>query len=109
MSGQVDLVAILTPVPGKIDELIQGLAVLNKHVEDNEKDVLRYELFKQTNGPDGAECLVYIEVYKNKEALDAHRQSEVYAQVQKVGAETKVLAAPPDIKILEHVGGFGSR
>ena len=85
MSDQeVTVVAILTPQPGKIDEVgsksskvvignvdlwanqllqvIEGLAPLLEHVKANEPDVLRYELFKQTNGVDGAENLVYIEV-----------------------------------------------
>ena len=83
MSGHVEIVAILTPVPGKIDEvkispgprlkmqywsanqmelkLIEGLSVLNQYVEANEPDALRYEMFKQTNSKDGAECLVLIE------------------------------------------------
>ena len=43
-------------------QLIEGLSVLNKHVEENEKDVLRYQMYKQVNAADGAECLVYIEV-----------------------------------------------
>ena len=47
--------------------------------------------------------------YKNKEALAAHGQSEVFVAVQKAGAEAQILAAAPDIKILQHVGGFASR
>lgn len=47
--------------------------------------------------------------YKNQEALDAHRKSEVYTAIQKQGAESQLLAAPLDIKVLQHVGGFASR
>lgn len=52
---------------------------------------------------------VWLIRYKNMAALEAHRQSDVYAMVQKRGAETQLLAAAPDIKILQHVGGFASR
>ena len=47
--------------------------------------------------------------FKDAETLAEHQKSEVYQQVQKVGAERELLASPPDIKILKHVGGFGAR
>jgi hypothetical protein len=47
--------------------------------------------------------------FKNKEALEAHRKSDVYNLIQKKGAELQILAAAPDIKLLQHVGGFGLR
>jgi hypothetical protein len=43
-------------------QVIEELAVLNKYVEENEPDVLRYQMYKQINAADGAEVLVYIEV-----------------------------------------------
>ena len=47
--------------------------------------------------------------YKKMEAFESHRTSEVYAMSQKRGAEIQLLAAAPDVKILQHVGGFASR
>jgi hypothetical protein len=43
------------------------------------------------------------------EALTAHGQSEAYAMVQKAGAESQLLAAAPEFKLLQHVGGFAAR
>ena len=43
-------------------QVIEALTVLNKHVEENEPDVLRYQMYKQINAVKGAETLVYIEV-----------------------------------------------
>jgi len=47
--------------------------------------------------------------YKNQAALDTHTQSEAYAKVQKAGAESQLLAAAPDTKVLGLVMGFASR
>lgn len=51
-------------------------------------------------------CLIR---FKNMAALDAHRKSDVYNMIQKKGAEAQILAAAPDIKLLQPVGGFASR
>jgi quinol monooxygenase YgiN len=42
-------------------------------------------------------------------ALEHHRSTEYYAKAQKKGAEDKLLAAAPDIKVITPVGGFGLR
>jgi len=162
MSGQIEIVGILTPKPGNIEQVrtyparatppplyterhnsdifeqvIEGLQPLLQYVEAHEPGVLKYQLYRQVNAASGEETLVFIEMcvssksqqsinirhifeqrgdadhnknsFKDAETLAKHQKSEVYQQVQKAGAEQELLASPPDIKILRHVGGFGAR
>lgn len=87
MSDTVNIVAILTPKPGCVDQVslnilhicinpentelcstdscwiqaIASLEALLKGVEEHEPDAFRYELFQQVNCETGAEELVFIE------------------------------------------------
>jgi quinol monooxygenase YgiN len=42
-------------------------------------------------------------------ALEEHRKGEQYQAMLVRAREEKLLAGPPDIKILQPVGGFGLR
>jgi quinol monooxygenase YgiN len=42
-------------------------------------------------------------------ALEEHQKSEPYQALMKRAAEEQLLAGPPDIKILQPVGGFPAR
>lgn len=110
MSSEIHAVAIITPKPGKFDEVVEGLKALTDYVEANEPGVLRYQMHKQLNTTDGAECIVFIEVFKDKETLDAHRKGPVYTALQeRAKGEENLLAAPIDVKVLQSIGGFASR
>ena len=63
MATPVELVAVLTPSPGRIDELIETIAPFNDYVKENEPGALRYQLYRQRNLDSGKEDLVYIEMY----------------------------------------------
>lgn len=63
MSSQLDVVAILTPKPGCIEEIIETLAPFNKYVEETEFGVLKYRMYRQVNVDSGKEDVVYIETY----------------------------------------------
>ena len=88
MSSQIEVIAILSPKPGSIEQAslpyhslhpdptvinasidskciqcIEALAPLGKHVEENEPGALRYELYRQVNVETGNEDLVVIELY----------------------------------------------
>jgi len=109
MSGPIQIVAILTPKPGMSDKVIESLAPFNAHVEANEPKALQYQLFKQVNAEDGKESLVYIEIYKDKESLEAHRTSDARKELNARAAKENLLAMPPDIKVLTPIGGFDRR
>jgi quinol monooxygenase YgiN len=61
MSERIRVVAVLTPAPGKIEELITSLDVFNALVEANEPGALEYQVYRSTQKETGLEQLVYLE------------------------------------------------
>jgi len=66
-------------------------------------------MHKQINTTDGNETIVFIETFKDAQALQDHRNGQPYKDLMKRAGEEQLLLAMPDIKILEVVGGFGLR
>lgn len=50
MAGTVDIVAIISPKPGKADRVEELLAEQAKWVKENEPNTLRYHLQRETKG-----------------------------------------------------------
>jgi quinol monooxygenase YgiN len=50
MSNTVDIIAIITPAPGKADRVQQLLAETGEWVKANEPGTLRYHLQRETKG-----------------------------------------------------------
>jgi quinol monooxygenase YgiN len=52
---------------------------------------------------------VWCDRFKDQKAVDVHQSSEAYKDMLVKGAELGLLIREPDVKILEHVAGFGAR
>jgi hypothetical protein len=50
MSGPIDIIAIITPAPGKADRVEQLLSETAQWVKANEPGTLRYHLQRETSG-----------------------------------------------------------
>jgi len=50
MSGTVDIIAIITPAPGKADRVQQLLSETAEYVKANEPGTLKYHLQRETHG-----------------------------------------------------------
>lgn len=88
----IAVIAKLKVKSGKEEEFEVHANDLVEQVNANEPDCYLYELFKAKEGG----VYVFIEKYKDKEALAAHGQTSYFLGAQaKLGA---CLAEPPDIK-----------
>ena len=100
--SNVVVIAKITAVEGKRDELIAAMGPMMEHVEANEPDTLKYILNEDTGD---ANVLWMYEEYANAEALAAHGQSEA---MKNLGMALRPLgAARPEITVLNPVGGKG--
>ncbi|PMD66983.1 uncharacterized protein K444DRAFT_658163 [Hyaloscypha bicolor E] len=108
MSGQVHVLAIITPAKGKEARVGQLLTDLANNVKQNEKDVPKYELFEQYNGQ-GGNVFVVEEIYNNQAVYDAHFKTDYFTALGETIQKEGLLAAPLDIKTIKPIGGFASR
>ncbi|KAL5323041.1 hypothetical protein ACEPPN_007569 [Leptodophora sp. 'Broadleaf-Isolate-01'] len=104
----VQVVAILTPAPGKESRLKELLIGLAEKVSKNEKDVSKYQVFEQFNS-EGVNVLVVEETYDNQAAFDAHFKTEYFQALGEAVKGEALVTAPIDIKTIKPVGGFASR
>ncbi|KAL2063897.1 hypothetical protein VTL71DRAFT_4391 [Oculimacula yallundae] len=104
----VQVVAILTPAPGKEARLKELLTSLAENVHKNEKDVSKYQLFEQYNA-EGVNCLVVEETYDNQAAFDAHFKTEYFQALGKTVQDEGLVSAALDIKTIKPIAGFASR
>ncbi|MCJ1402829.1 hypothetical protein MMC11_006050 [Xylographa trunciseda] len=106
MSDQhVNLVAILTPAPGKKDRLREELHEITEAVYRHEPDVLRYHLHYQ----DETGEFVLIERYANTAAFDAHKAQAAFQKLVRVCEEENLLSKPLELKMLKPIGGHENR
>ncbi|KAH7393609.1 hypothetical protein BKA64DRAFT_676587 [Cadophora sp. MPI-SDFR-AT-0126] len=103
MSSQIDIVAIITPKPGKIDRIVELLSEVSQYVKANEPGTLKYQITR------GKDEVVMIESYKDKAALGAHGSSTTFKAFQKKMQDEDLVGAPMQLKMLKHAGGFTSR
>ncbi len=100
--SNVVVIAKITAVEGKRDELIAAMAPMMEHVEANEPDTLKYILNEDTGD---ADVLWMYEEYTSQEALAAHGQSEA---MKNLGMALRPLGAGrPEITVLNPVTGKG--
>ncbi|MCJ1388790.1 hypothetical protein MMC18_001640 [Xylographa bjoerkii] len=106
MSDQhINLVAVLTPAPGKKDRLREELHKITEAVYKHEPDVLRYQLHYQEE----TEEFVIFERYANKVAFDAHKEQAAFQNLIKTCNEEHLLSKPLELKMLQPIGGHESR
>ncbi|MCJ1476687.1 hypothetical protein MMC13_005355 [Lambiella insularis] len=105
MSDQhVDLVAIMTPAPGKSERMKEELLKFSKMVHEKEPETLRYHLHQEEGGD-----FVLIERYLNQRAFENHMTSPDFQNLMKLGAEEQLLSKPPELKKLTPIGGYESK
>ncbi|KAF2810048.1 antibiotic biosynthesis monooxygenase-like protein [Mytilinidion resinicola] len=102
MSDTVSVIAFITPAPGKKEQAQAGLEDLAAKVKENEPGALQYEFYwDEKNGQ-----FVFIEKYKNLDAVAAHRGQVYYSELKTRAEAEGLLAAPIDARVIVHAGGF---
>ncbi|KAI8940543.1 hypothetical protein NX059_004221 [Plenodomus lindquistii] len=107
MSSPFDVVAIITPKPGKIDRVEELLRTAAESVKANEPGTLRYHLQRETSG--NAPVLVMLETYANKAALETHGKSEAFKTLNSTMKKEGLLAEPLRIILTKEAGGYASK
>ncbi|SPO03570.1 uncharacterized protein DNG_06253 [Cephalotrichum gorgonifer] len=100
----VNIVAILTPAPGKVDRLRDLLTAQASIVHEKEDYALRFVVTEQIDN-DVPEFIA-IETYESKEAAGRHTKEPHFAEFFKALADEGVLAKPPVLWHTKSLGGF---
>ncbi|KIM95743.1 hypothetical protein OIDMADRAFT_21053 [Oidiodendron maius Zn] len=99
-SHEINVIAILTPLEGKFDAVVEAFTDLSQQVHANEPGTLIYYAVR----PEGKSELVVVERYKNAEAAKVHRESQ---NLQVFFEKTRpLLEIAPEIKRSSYVTGF---
>jgi quinol monooxygenase YgiN len=130
----VEVVAIVSPVPGKEARVEEILKELIAAVEKNEPDVLRYRAYKSQNA-EGATEYVFTERYvplaiqdisasepmlgtctdrldqryKDEATMEAHMATEAFGAAGKAFGEEGLVSKGLTIYKMEYLAGFDSR
>ncbi|KAF2847577.1 antibiotic biosynthesis monooxygenase-like protein [Plenodomus tracheiphilus IPT5] len=107
MSPPIDVVALITPKPGKADRVQELLSAAAASVKDHEPGTLRYHLQREVSGD--APVFVMLETYADKAAIETHGKSETYKALGRALKEEDLLAEPLKVLFTKEVGGFASR
>jgi len=107
MSGTLDIVAIITPAPGKADRVQELLSQTAEHVKANEPGTLRYHLQRQTSGE--TPTFVMLETYKDKASITAHGGSDAFKALGRALKKEALLGKPMEVLFTKSVAGFASR
>ncbi|RDK36539.1 hypothetical protein M752DRAFT_311078 [Aspergillus phoenicis ATCC 13157] len=95
---ECDIVAVLTPKPGKLDRVAELLTKLTACVKKNEPGVLSFHLYKDFDRETGQEELVLVEKYVNKEAYDLHAELPDFQAMHATFRSEELMAKPILIK-----------
>ncbi|KAF2799865.1 antibiotic biosynthesis monooxygenase-like protein [Melanomma pulvis-pyrius CBS 109.77] len=107
MSEPFDIIAVITPKPGKADRVQELLETAAAAVKANEPGVLRYHVQRETKGD--APVFIMLETYKNKEALGVHGASPDFKALGRALKKEDLLAAPMKAYFTKEVGGYASK
>lgn len=95
----IAIIATLRAKPGKTEEFEQLFTQLAAQVRANESGNIAYQLSRSRTEPNTYKVL---ELYRNQEALDAHRASDHFrAAGPGLGG---VLEGRPDVEVLDAIG-----
>ncbi|QSZ31163.1 hypothetical protein DSL72_000726 [Monilinia vaccinii-corymbosi] len=106
--AQVYSAVIVTPAPGKEARLRELFTQLANHVEKNEKEILKFQVFEQHDGENG-NVFVFHELYQDEAAHEAHFKTPYFTEFSKTFTDEGLLGAPVDIKKMKLFAGFESR
>ncbi|GAT20329.1 hypothetical protein RIB2604_00700070 [Aspergillus luchuensis] len=95
---ECDIVAVLTPKPGKLDRVAELLTKLTACVKKNEPGVLSFHLYKDFDRETGQEELVLVEKYVNKEAYDLHAELPDFQAMHATFRAEELMAKPILVK-----------
>ncbi|KAF2488944.1 hypothetical protein BU16DRAFT_545078 [Lophium mytilinum] len=104
MSEQVNVVAILTPAPGKKDRVVELLKQLVKEVQ-GEDGILQYDLFWTEEAGE----VVFVEKYASQSVVKTHMATPHFKGFGKSLQAEGLLAKPPALKWLSPVVGLASK
>ncbi|KAF2430971.1 hypothetical protein EJ08DRAFT_553674, partial [Tothia fuscella] len=103
----IDIIAIITPAPGKADRVVELLNETAAWVKENEPGTLKYHLQRETSGE--SPQLIMIETYKDKAALGAHGSSAKFKALGATMKSESLTSAPMKVIFTNEAGGFASR
>ncbi|PBP24585.1 hypothetical protein BUE80_DR004373 [Diplocarpon rosae] len=104
----VQVVAIITPAPGKESRIKELLAGLADNVAKNESKVSKYQVFEQYGG-ENSNSIIVEETYADQATFDAHFKTDYFSALGKTIQNEGLLGAPLDIKTIKPFAGFASR
>ncbi|RFU33889.1 hypothetical protein B7463_g2422, partial [Scytalidium lignicola] len=107
--SQVELLAIITPNPGKTDRVVELLKGMSEYVKANEPGTLRYHIHREVNKKSGVEEVIMLETYTDKKALAAHGSSARFKAFGKQLKDEGLVQGPMNLKFLKVEGGFAAR
>ncbi|KAF4303991.1 hypothetical protein SLS57_005313 [Botryosphaeria dothidea] len=105
-SDECDIVATLTPKPGKLDRVVELLTNLTSVVEKNEPGVQSFHLYKDFDAAVGNEQLVLVEKYADKGAYDFHDTTPEFKAMHERFRKEELLACNITIKSVKPLVGF---
>ncbi|PSN59499.1 antibiotic biosynthesis monooxygenase-like protein [Corynespora cassiicola Philippines] len=107
MSSPIDIVAIITPKPGKADRVQELLTAAAASVKANEPGTLRYHLHRESKGD--KPIFIMLETYKDQQALGAHAASSSFKEMGRTFKKEDLLAEPMRVHFTKEVGGYASK
>jgi len=107
MSSPLDVIAIITPKPGKAGRVQEILTTAAKAVKANEPGTLRYHLQREVKGD--APIFILLETYENQAAIEAHGKSEAFKTLGRTMKQEDLLAEPMKVLFTKAVGGYSSK
>jgi quinol monooxygenase YgiN len=136
--SHLNVIAILEPVSGKSDRVVEIVQEIASFVKANDLTTLRYEITRHFNEETKTEEIILIESYvlppylyylrralsatqrdnlmnllrdryKDKAALDLHMKSEAFLNGAGKLQGEGLMAKPLVLKVTTPAGGFGSR
>ncbi|KAH8711785.1 hypothetical protein GQ44DRAFT_689958 [Phaeosphaeriaceae sp. PMI808] len=103
----IDIIALLTPSPGKADRVEELLRQAAADVKANEPGTLRYHLQRETKGD--SPTFIMLETYRDMAAIQTHSKSEASKTLGRIMKKEGLLAAPMKVIFTKEVAGFASK
>ncbi|KAL3421019.1 hypothetical protein PVAG01_07464 [Phlyctema vagabunda] len=103
---EVDIIATLTPRPGKIDRVAELLTNLTAVVQKKEPGVFSFHLYRDFDQEKGKEQLVLVEKYADKAAYDFHSDVPEFQAMHATFKLEDLMEVPIIIKSVKPVAGF---
>ncbi|TAQ88271.1 hypothetical protein B7494_g3368, partial [Chlorociboria aeruginascens] len=101
MSSPIDLIAILSPSPGKADRIEELLLEVSEYVKKSEPGTLKYQIHREVSKKTGAGQVILFERYESKAALGVHAASTAFKDFNKKIAQEGLLGSPMQLKFIK--------